>query len=176
MKTVRNLTLIVIIIFIWLSSFQLFGQTDTLKQHKIRFDGEVGAIGIGGNFIINEALNSSFGFGSNLGYLTLYLTPNYFNLIKGTGGTWDFFNIRIFYCNFISSYVTLEYSLKYSFSHFGDSYCDPCNAQLYGIQISPILGKKRVKLKPMIAFVRSVEKPTFFIYLVPLVFTFNLIN
>ena len=167
---VKNILLSVLMI----CSLHIVGQSDTIKSHKFKFDWELGYIGIGGNYSVKTGIGTSFGLGLNAGYCTLFLTQNYFNPGNWPAGTWDYGNVKFFFRSSINRYLTLEYSFKYSYTHFGESYCEPCRAQLYGFQIATILGTKKVKLKPMIAVVRSVEKPTIFVYLVPLVFNFKL--
>ncbi|OQX78619.1 MAG: hypothetical protein B6D61_05085 [Bacteroidetes bacterium 4484_249] len=161
--------------FFLISVIPAWGQTDTVRSHKIKFDWELGPPGAGVNFSFPGKTMNSFGFGINSLYITYIFLPS------GQNGedSWpwinfDLINSKIFYRKIISKYITFEYSIKYSYSHFGCVSCYPENVQLYGLQFAPIFGTGKVKYKPIIAITRSVENPTFFIYIMPLVFNFNL--
>jgi len=144
-----------------------------LKQHKIKFDWELGPPGAGVNFSIHRNAANFFGIGINTLYITWFFAPRYIHK-ESEAYTWDYFNSKFFFRNMINRYITIEYSLKYSYSHLGCFYCHPKNHQFIGLQIAPIFGKGFGKYKPTMVFTRSIENPTFFIYIMPLVFNFNL--
>ena len=173
MKMGGNLKLIVLLSIIWLKGFQLFGQTDPLKQHKIRFDWELGPPGAGVNFSIQKNDKNSFGLGLNVLYYDLVILPHSV-YEESEPYNWDFLNGKIFYRNFINKRIILEYALKYSYSHFDCFYCEHKNNQLYGLQFAFIFGNRHFRYRPTLAVNRSIEDLTYFIYIVPLVFIFNL--
>jgi hypothetical protein len=170
MKSILWLNIIIVFLF---CGYSAFGQDDTVKWNKIKFDWELGPPGAGVNFSIRQNAANSFGIGLNSLYFNLVITPSYF-YDESEAFSWDYINCRIFYRNVIGKRIIFEYALKYSYSYFGCFYCDPNNVQLYGLQFAPIIGMGKAKYKPTIAVTRSIENPTIFIYIVPLVFNFKL--
>ena len=169
-------------IVFWLCGHSAFGQADTIKPKKIKFDWELGPPGAGVNFSIHNNVKNSFGVGLNSLYImTILLPPD-----QNGGEAWpfqnfDILNCKFFYRNTISRFLTLEFAIKYSLSRFGESFPgeivldQPSQymVQTYGLHIAPIIMSTKVKFKPTLSVVRTVENPTIFIYFCPLVFLFN---
>ena len=172
-SSIKNLLLIGITAFLLFNGSKVNGQSDTTRSPKIKFDWEIGPPGAGVNFSIQNNKTKYFGIGVNVLYPIFVLVPGYVNK-ESEPYTWDYVSGNFFLRHKLSKRVIFEYSLKYSYSHFGCIYCEPEDVQLYGFQFASIFGSNRVRYKPKIAVTRSVENPTFFIYIMPLVFNFKL--
>lgn len=179
----KDLLMFIILGTLLTGSLRTLSQSDSVKLHKIKFDWELGPPGAGVNCSLHSNLKNSFGIGINSLYVMVILLPS-----KQNGGeawpftNFDLLNCKLFYRNTINRILTIEYAAKYSFSRFEESFpgalvlSQPLEStvQAYGVHIAPIIMKTKVKFKPTLSIVRTVEKPTVFIYFCPVVFIFNL--
>jgi hypothetical protein len=180
----KDLLMFIILGSLLTGSLRTLSQSDSIKLHKIKFDWELGPPGAGVNCSLHTNLQNSFGIGINSLYIMAIFLPS-----KQNGGedaspflNFDLLNCKLFYRNTINRILTIEYAAKYSFSRFGESFpgtlvlFQPSQyvVQTYGVHIAPIIMKTKVKFKPTLSIVRTVEKPTIFVYFCPLVFIFNL--
>ncbi|MEZ5197838.1 MAG: hypothetical protein R2764_16055 [Bacteroidales bacterium] len=168
-----NLTLIVIITLIWLNSFQSVGQSDTTKTRKIKFDWELAPPGAGFNFSLNSNNANSFGIGISILNPTIAIAPVEVARDDVLYSI-DLIYWKFFYRNRINKRIAMEYSLKHGFSNLVYGPNTDLFTQLLGFQFAISLGVRKVKYKPSISVVRSLEIPTTFVYVMPLVFNFNL--
>lgn len=174
MSGIKFFLLVILVIYLVIFGSHTYGQSDTVKTGKVKIDWELGPPGAGVNFSFPINNFNSFGVGFN----SLYITYIFFPPDNNGEDSWpwmnfDLINSKIFYRMLISKFITFEYSIKYSYSHFGGVPNGLKNIQMYGVQVAPIIGAGKAKWKPAIAVTRSVENPTIYFYIMPLVFNFN---
>lgn len=174
MASIKNSLLICITAYFLVSGIQVTGQSDTVKTHKIKFDWELGPPGAGVNFSLQQNEINYFGVGINILYPYFVITPEYVRRESEGYYNWGYINCKFFFRNIINKYITMEYSMNYSYSHFGCISCESDKVHLFGVQVAPIFGSRKVKYKPTIAVARSFENPDIYFYIMPLVFNFNL--
>jgi hypothetical protein len=165
--------------FIWIFSCffiasPVLAQLNEKKSDiKPKFDFETGFMGGGINFSIKLNDKNALGIGGIIGYYNILLTPNYF-LESGTKLTFDYLSVKLFYRFNVNHFFIIEPAAKFSITMFGEEDCEPCSARLYGFLTTFIIGQRKIKFKPGFGFVKSIEKPTYFIYFTPLVVSFKL--